>query len=47
MQFLENSGIISIGYVPEEPGICKITRRTASAFPMCLNVDASAKIRFT
>ena len=35
-------GIISMGYIPADPGICMISSTTAKALPMCLNVAAKA-----
>ena len=38
----KNLGISSMGYVPEEPGICTITKSTPIALPICLNVVDNA-----
>ena len=38
---LKAAGIISIGNVPDEPGICITTRTTATALPTCLKHAAS------
>jgi hypothetical protein len=33
-----------MGYMPEEPGTCKMMRVKAMAFPRCLNATESAKM---